>query len=155
MQITALNQHRQTAEVLPEHLAGNKNLSEGDKIAEASRQFEAILIRQILEGATKAVIKSNLSDDSTTASIYHDMMTTHLADSISKSGALGLAQTFERQLNRSSAPDPKTSSGGVPPSVSDSSVVRPHSVAAAELRASPSAYALHSLKPAILPALHE
>jgi Rod binding domain-containing protein len=53
------------------------------------------------------VIKSKFSEDSTSSSIYHDMVTTRLADSISKSGSFGLAKTFDQQLNRphSARPD--------------------------------------------------
>jgi flagellar protein FlgJ len=93
------------ADVAPERLAGNTTLTEQQKIAEASRQFEAILLRQILDSTQKPVIPSKFADNSTAASIYRDMITNQLADSISKSGAFGLAETFEQQLSRP-APQP-------------------------------------------------
>ena len=158
MQINALNPHRPASEVLPENLAGNRNLTEREKVAEASRHFEAILVRQILESATKPVIKSKFSDNSTTASIYHDMMTTHLADSISKSGALGLAQTFEQQLNRPAASGSKAGSGETPNvsrAAHHASAVRPDSHAAASPAPGLSGQALRPLKCATLPATHE
>ena len=82
-----------------ERLAGNAKLSEPEKIAEASRQFEAILVRQILQDAQKPMIRSKIIQNSATSEIYRDMITTHMADGISKSGMVGLAQTFEHQLN--------------------------------------------------------
>jgi flagellar protein FlgJ len=98
MQITALQHHSKADDLPPEQLAGNKLLSEQEKIHQASRQFEAILLRQILETTQKPVIKSKFADNSTAGSVYRDMVTSQLADSISKSGALGLAKTFEQQL---------------------------------------------------------
>lgn len=87
-----------------ERLAGNGSLTEQQKVAEGSRQFEAVLLRQILNETQKTVIKSKLTDDSTAAGIYRDMITNQLADSISKSGALGLSQTLEHQLGRQTHP---------------------------------------------------
>ena len=100
MDITALQHHVVASDIQPERLAGNSQLTQREKIGEASRQFESILLKQILENSQKTVIKSKYSDNSTSASIYHDMVTTQLADSISKSGGLGLAKTFEQQLDR-------------------------------------------------------
>jgi flagellar protein FlgJ len=88
------------AEIPPERLAGNTSLSEQQKIAEASRQFEAILLRQILAASQKTVIPSKFADNSTASGIYHDLVTGQLADQISKSGTFGLAKTFEHQLSR-------------------------------------------------------
>lgn len=81
-----------------EKLAGNSRISEQDKIAEVSRQFEAVLLRQILQSAQKTNFASKFTGDSTTSGIYQDMVTNQLADSISKSGAFGLAQTLNQQL---------------------------------------------------------
>jgi Rod binding domain-containing protein len=100
MNIPALKPHVDASEIAPERLANNPQLTERQKIAEASRQFESILLKQILESSQKTVIKSKFSDDSTASGIYHDMITQQLADSISKSGTFGLAKTFEQQLNR-------------------------------------------------------
>jgi len=106
MNIPALNPHIDASTIAPERLAKNSSLTEQQKIAEASRQFESILLKQILDSSQKTVIKSKLSEDSTASSIYHDMVSTRLADSMSKSGAFGLTQTFEKQLNRPHGPRP-------------------------------------------------
>jgi len=91
------------AEVAPESLAGNPALSEHQKIAEASRQFEAMLLRQILSEAQKPVVQSEFSDNSTAAGIYQDLATNQMADGMSKSGAFGFAQVFARQLDHPDA----------------------------------------------------
>ena len=97
-----------TSNIPVEDLAGNKRLSEQQKIAEASRQFEAIMLRQILSESQKPVITSEFTDNSTAAGIYQDYITNTLAESMSKSGTLGLAKVFEQQLSH---PSPKTATG--------------------------------------------
>ncbi len=101
-----------------EQIAGNKTLSKSEKLGEVSRQFESMLLRQILSSARKTVIKSNVVEDSLSSGIYQDMVTDQLADSISRSGGFGLARGLMTQLqaqNRVSDgapthqnPDPKT-----------------------------------------------
>jgi len=103
MNIAAI-QTPSAADVPVEQLAHDRALSEDQKVGEVSRQFEALLLRQILQETQKTVIPSKFADNSTTASIYHDMVTNQLADSISKSGAVGLAQSLQRQLTRQLRP---------------------------------------------------
>lgn len=104
MKINAFQSNQVSAtDIAPESLAGNKSLSEHQKIAEASRQFEAMLLRQILSETQKPVIQSEFSDNSTAAGIYQDLATNQMADSMSKSGAFGFAQVFDRQLDHPDA----------------------------------------------------
>jgi Rod binding domain-containing protein len=86
------------ANVPIEDLAGNKHLTAQQKIHEASQQFEAILLQQILSEMQKPVITSEFTDDSTAAGIYQDTISNAMAQSISKSGGFGFAQIFEQQL---------------------------------------------------------
>jgi Rod binding domain-containing protein len=101
MNIPPIQNRVTAATVAPEALAGNSKLTEPEKIAEASRQFESMLLRQILSETQKPVIKSEFTDNSTAAGIYQDFITNQLSESLSKSGAFGFAKTFERQLNHS------------------------------------------------------
>lgn len=107
MNILPLKPHIDASEIAPERLAGNSALTEKQKIDEASRRFEAILVKQILDASQKTVIPSKYADNSTASGIYHDMITTQLSENISKSGMLGLAKTFEQQLDRPTAATPK------------------------------------------------
>ena len=98
MEITPLQPHRPAADLPIEQLATNRQLTEQQKTAEAARQFEALLLRQILADTQKPVIQSKFTDNSTAGGIYRDMVSNQLADSISKSGSFGLAKMFEQQL---------------------------------------------------------
>jgi Rod binding domain-containing protein len=99
MNIAPIQSPVDTSSIPVEDLAGNKHLTEQQKIAEASRQFEAIMLRQILSESQKPVITSEFTDNSTAAGIYQDYITNTLADSMSKSGTFGLAKIFEQQLS--------------------------------------------------------
>jgi Rod binding domain-containing protein len=99
MNVTSLNPaSRATGEIPVEKLASHKGLTEGEKIAEASRQFEAVLLRQILHDSRKPVFKSTLTEKSATSGIYDDLVTAQLADSISRTGEFGLARSLTTQL---------------------------------------------------------
>ncbi|HAV62994.1 MAG TPA: hypothetical protein DCY13_11590, partial [Verrucomicrobiales bacterium] len=73
---------------------------DADKAREVARQFEAVLLRQILESANKTGIKGLFDEESASKDVYFDMMNYHLADSISRGGGLGLATALEAQLQR-------------------------------------------------------
>lgn len=75
----------------------NKNIPERDKLQAASRAFEAIMLRQILESTQKAVIPSSMNAESSSKAIYRDMITSQLADGIAKSGQFGLAKSFDKE----------------------------------------------------------
>lgn len=98
MKIDAPNQSGRTAAIPIERLSNDKTLSKSEKLAEASRQFEAVLLRQILGSARKTVFKSSVSEESLSSGIYQDMVTDQLAESISRSGAFGLARSLQSQL---------------------------------------------------------
>ncbi len=99
MNINPIQPHLSESDIPLERLAGDSQLTEDQKIGEVTRQVEAILLRQILQNTQKTIIPSEFSDNSTAASIYHDLVTEQLADSISKSGTLGLAKTLHHQLS--------------------------------------------------------
>ncbi len=81
-----------------DEVARNPHVSEKAKIGEATRQFEALLLRQILTEARKTVIHSDLEESSSVSAIYDDLINQTLADSISRSGMLGLADLLKRQF---------------------------------------------------------
>jgi Rod binding domain-containing protein len=98
MDISPLQSKIKASDIAFDQLAGNPNISSSDKVKEACRQFEAVLLRQVLGEARKTVIPSSTSDNSNEAGIYNDMINNQMADSMSKSGAFGLAKSLEKQL---------------------------------------------------------
>lgn len=85
-------------------LAGNKNIPEKEKVKEAARQFEAILLRQIFSEIRKPVFGATDDSNSNINDIYNDMVNNQLADSVSRSGSFGLAKSIESQLVRQVLP---------------------------------------------------
>ncbi len=98
MNVSPLERPVQAMDVPLENLAGNQKLSEHQKIAEVSRQFEALVTRQILKESLKPVIVSKYTSSSTVNDIYQDMTTSQLADRISRAGGFGLADNLTSQL---------------------------------------------------------
>lgn len=98
-------------DIAPENLVGNKSLTEDQKVAQASRQFEAIMLQQILAETQKPVITSEFTDNSTASGIYQDYVTQTLAESMSKAGTLGFARVFEHQLSHHQNGNPVAAAG--------------------------------------------
>jgi flagellar protein FlgJ len=123
MDILPLQPRVNAADLPIEQLAGNPNVSQREKIEQACKQFEAVLLRQILGEARKTVISSG-EQDSTVSGIYNDMITSQLADSISRSGTFGLAKSLEAQLVHQVLPpskaDPASASPAAPGAVKSS-----------------------------------
>ena len=106
MNVGSLLHSANAAELPIENLAGNKSLSQAEKVAEVSRQFESVLLRQILGQGRKTVFHSKFNQDSMSSGIYQDMATNQLADAISRSGSFGLARSLEAQLiHQTATPD--------------------------------------------------
>jgi peptidoglycan hydrolase FlgJ len=100
MEIPPLHRAVRASELPLDRLAANPNVPEKEKVAELSRQFEALLLRQVLKDIRKTVIPSDLLPESLASNIYQDMVTQQLADAMSKSGTLGLARSLEKDLSR-------------------------------------------------------
>lgn len=88
-------------------LAERTGKTEEAKRTDACRQFEGMLLRQILSEARKPLLDTK-SGGGVSSSIYRDMVTDQLSDSMSKAGGLGLAKALEVQL----APRVSTGSAG-------------------------------------------
>jgi len=100
MEIGSLQSHSVRAADLPlDKLASSTSISEKDKITEVSRQFEAVLLRQILAQAQKPMVDAPLAGSGSSSAIYQDMITQELADRISRGGSFGFAQVLEKQLS--------------------------------------------------------
>ncbi len=96
--VTSANASRPAEEV-----GRSATMSSGEKVAELSRQFEALLLRQMLKEARKPMLGDTLTGKSSVSKIYDDMVTDRLADSIARSGDIGLASSLQAQLMRQQA----------------------------------------------------
>ncbi len=112
MPVTNVQSHPKVkaSDIPLEKLATSKALSQQEKAAEMTRQFESMLLRQILTEAQKTSIPSKFASTGVSTSIYKDMSVTQMADTISSSRSLGLARELEKQLSREIAPG-KTAPG--------------------------------------------
>lgn len=108
MNTTAIaNQVSVRAADLPlERLATNPNVTTDEKVGELSRQFETLLLRQILQQAQKTVFASKYHSDTFAGGIYQDMVAQNMAEGISKTGTVGLAHSLDRQLIHQTQPHP-------------------------------------------------
>ncbi len=114
MRVSTHLNHLPGSELPLEKLAGSSQISQSEKLAEVSRQFEAILLRQVLSAAQKPVFQSKLVSSSVAGDVYRDLVTNELADQISRSGSLGLTDSLsaqlQNQLNVQSTPPAATTS---------------------------------------------
>ena len=97
----------QASEIPLEQLAGNPHVPETAKLKEICRQFEAVLLREILHDAQKTVISSDLTEESTVSGIYKGMVTEQMADCISRTGAFGLSHSLEAEFARQTSMQPQ------------------------------------------------
>jgi Rod binding domain-containing protein len=95
-----LSRHIDLSNLPLDNVAASTHATEKEKVGEVSRAFEAVLLRQILQEGQKPTLKSKLSGTSATDSIYRDMVTNQLAESISKSGSFGLAKSLAGELQK-------------------------------------------------------
>src|SRR3954469_11520345 len=102
MPVPAINPHAKVNPTdLPlEKLATSKALTEEQKTSEITRQFEAVLLRQILKDAQKPSFKSKYASTGVSSAIYQDLMVNQMADKISSTRTLGLSQELQKQVSR-------------------------------------------------------
>jgi Rod binding domain-containing protein len=103
MNVLATQSQIKASEVPLESLAGNSHISDADKVTEVARQFEAVLLRQILQDIRKPIL-APAEGDATANGVYSDMINNQLADSISRSGGFGLAKSLAGQLSHQVLP---------------------------------------------------
>lgn len=100
MNVTSLQPAIKPGEIPLEKLEGSSRLTEAQKVGEVARQFEAVLLRQILAAARKNLIKSGVNPESNASSIYTDIVNNQMADDISRTATFGLARSLQTQLTR-------------------------------------------------------
>jgi len=107
MNILATHPRLEASQVPLDSLAANAHVSDADKVAEVARQFEAVLLRQILQDIRKPVL-APAEGDATANGIYADMMNNQMADSITRAGGFGLAKSLAGELSHQVLPHSST-----------------------------------------------
>src|SRR5262245_37370140 len=99
MQIPSLNRTVHAASLPLDKLATSTQITDREKIAEVSKQFEGVLLRQILGQAQKPMFRTNLEiGGGSSSALYQDIITQQLADRISHGGSFGFAKVLEKEL---------------------------------------------------------
>lgn len=88
---------------------------------QAAAQFEAIIIRQLLEPVMKPAMSSLGGEGCAGSDIYGYMLTDAMANQLSKGGGLGLARVLEKEFNGTTHKPEVTSSAALKLHTSSSS----------------------------------
>lgn len=80
-------------------IAGGPARPAPDDVKKAAKQFEAILVRQLLAPAVEPMMKGSFGGAGPGSGVYGYMLTDVLANSVSQGGGLGLAAIIESQLS--------------------------------------------------------
>lgn len=74
--------------------------SDEQQLEKASRQFEALLLQQMLKSMWDTVPEASLTGGGSDVSLYRDMFNEALAESISKGQGIGIKDIVGRDLKR-------------------------------------------------------
>ena len=98
----AENALSQTKSVRQGAVDPKKNIAPGreKQIDEASRNFEALLLHQMLKSMWESVPAGGLFGDSNESQMYRDMFNEALANSISEGQGIGVRDSVVRDLRR-------------------------------------------------------
>jgi Rod binding domain-containing protein len=94
------------------HLSGAalRTASPVEQRAAVAAQFEAILVRQLLSKTMASMMDSG---DSTAGSVYGDLVTDTLAQSLTAGQGLGLGRMIEQQLTPHAPSESSAKAGGL------------------------------------------
>ncbi|MGB0372980.1 MAG: hypothetical protein ACPGN3_16745 [Opitutales bacterium] len=82
-------------------LTFNASMSEEQKVAEAAKQFEGVMLRQYLKDALKPMVETELTKNSASSDIYRSYLIDIMAGSMAESGALGVSSTLQAGIQAS------------------------------------------------------
>lgn len=82
-------------------------------LAKAAEQFEAIFLRQMMGAMRSASLSEGLTDSSATDQ-FRDMADARTADSMAKTGSLGIAELLLSQFGGKHAPASAVTAGKAP-----------------------------------------
>ncbi|MEK9150419.1 MAG: rod-binding protein [Candidatus Desantisbacteria bacterium] len=77
-----------------------KQTTKEAKLKEACREFESILISQMLKGLRDTVEKSELTSGGMGEEIWEDVLYTQYAKNMARTASFGLAETIYKQMSK-------------------------------------------------------
>jgi Rod binding domain-containing protein len=80
-------------------IASDSTKTESEKVAELSKEFEAMLVKQVIKGMQQSLGGSSLFPSKGPSAIYGDMMMDSLAHTISASNQVDFATMFQHQVS--------------------------------------------------------
>lgn len=86
-------------QLIAERTKNGKQLSETE-IREVGRQFESLLLHQLLSTMRRSIPDSGLFGDSSAKDIYEDLFDQHIAEAVAQGGQTGIAETVVEELRR-------------------------------------------------------
>ena len=98
MNISSLHAHLPAAAPEGASKVGATSAQDAKKIEDSAKQFEAMMIRQVLSDTFKPSPTAAKGQGMPGSDIYQSFMTDTVADNISKGGSLGISHLFQSQL---------------------------------------------------------
>lgn len=83
-----------------QELVHSTRMSEEDKLKEATRQFEGVMLRQFLKESLKPLIKSDMVQSSAANDIYRSHLVDIMADSMTRGPGLGITTSLQAAVTR-------------------------------------------------------
>ncbi|MBT3638637.1 MAG: hypothetical protein HN531_17030 [Opitutae bacterium] len=79
-------------------MAHSKHVSEQQKTAAVSQQFESVLVKQFLKEALKPMFKGVFNEDGNAHRMYRHFFTDAISESIASGGGFGISTLLQQQL---------------------------------------------------------
>ncbi|MEC8419649.1 MAG: hypothetical protein VXZ32_00855 [Verrucomicrobiota bacterium] len=81
-------------------MAHSKNISQKQKNAAVSQQFEAVLVKQFLKEALKPMFEGVFNEDAGAHRMYRHFFTDAISESVAQGGGFGVSNILQQQLNQ-------------------------------------------------------
>mgnify|MGYP001344289873 FL=1 len=81
-------------------MAHSKNISQKQKYAAVSQQFEAVLVKQFLKEALKPMFEGVFNEDAGAHRMYRHFFTDAISESVAQGGGFGVSNILQQQLNQ-------------------------------------------------------
>jgi Rod binding domain-containing protein len=100
MNIGAFQPGLRPAELTLEQVSTSSVISEQEKVAELARQFEGVMVKQMLREARQPMLDAAPEGGTSETRAYDEMVTDKMAEAITRGGGFGVASSLQAQLLR-------------------------------------------------------